>query len=86
MVELETPGFLVSIIGAFKLFLFLKIDVGIMCEPCNGKGWLLCDFCGGQKTNVKAANNRIYRRCPSCKAVSFSLIHLFKTLLNIVCF
>ncbi|KAI8528110.1 hypothetical protein RHMOL_Rhmol12G0125700 [Rhododendron molle] len=23
----------------------------------------------GQKTNVKSANNRIYRRCPSCKAV-----------------
>nr|XP_027190819.1 uncharacterized protein LOC113786734 [Cicer arietinum] len=41
----------------------------IMCESCIGKGWLLCDFCQGQKTNVKAQNNRIYRRCPSCKAV-----------------
>jgi len=43
----------------------------IMCEPCNGKGWLVCDFCEGQKTNVKAPNNRIYRRCPSCKAVRY---------------
>ncbi|KAM7264545.1 hypothetical protein ACFE04_002228 [Oxalis oulophora] len=41
---------------------------GIMCEPCEGKGWLLCDFCQGQKTNVKAENKRIYRRCPSCRA------------------
>ncbi|KAK4854582.1 hypothetical protein QYF36_026251 [Acer negundo] len=50
-----------------------EIDVGILCEPCNGKGWLLCDFCEGQKTNVKAANNRVYRRCPSCKAVGYVL-------------
>ncbi|XP_052184368.1 uncharacterized protein LOC127796321 [Diospyros lotus] len=42
---------------------------GILCEPCSGSGWLLCDFCNGQKTNVRAANNRIYRRCPSCRAV-----------------
>ncbi|XP_010525864.1 PREDICTED: uncharacterized protein LOC104803589 [Tarenaya hassleriana] len=41
----------------------------ILCELCNGKGWLLCDFCKGQKTNVQAENKRIYRRCPSCKAV-----------------
>ncbi|KAK2660274.1 hypothetical protein Ddye_006807 [Dipteronia dyeriana] len=53
-----------------------EIDVGILCEPCNGKGWLLCDFCEGQKTNVKAANNRIYRRCPSCKAKIFSFCSL----------
>lgn len=46
-------------------------DTNIMCEPCNGKGWLVCDFCEGQKTNVKAPNNRIYRRCPSCKAVRY---------------
>ncbi|KAG9139960.1 hypothetical protein Leryth_010485 [Lithospermum erythrorhizon] len=45
----------------------------IMCEPCRGSGWLLCDFCNGQKTNVKAANNKIYRRCPSCKAVGYML-------------
>ncbi|PNX97301.1 hypothetical protein L195_g020527 [Trifolium pratense] len=45
----------------------------IMCEPCNGNGWLICDFCQGQKTNVKAQNNRIYRRCPSCKAVGYVL-------------
>lgn len=50
-----------------------QIDVGIMCEPCNGKGWLLCDFCKGQKTNVKAENNRIYRRCPSCRAIGYVL-------------
>ncbi|XP_028235417.1 uncharacterized protein LOC114415087 isoform X4 [Glycine soja] len=30
----------------------------IMCEPCNGTGWLVCDFCNGQKTNVKAQNNK----------------------------
>ncbi|XP_021665523.1 uncharacterized protein LOC110653998 isoform X2 [Hevea brasiliensis] len=45
-----------------------QVDSVIMCEPCNGKGWLLCDFCEGQKTNVKAENKRIYRRCPSCRA------------------
>ncbi|EOA28530.1 hypothetical protein CARUB_v10024746mg [Capsella rubella] len=45
----------------------------ILCEDCNGKGWLLCDFCKGQKTNVKSENNRIYRRCPTCKAVGFVL-------------
>ena len=44
--------------------------IGISCEPCNGRGWLLCDFCNGQKTNVKSPTNRIYRRCPTCKAVS----------------
>ncbi|XP_012076301.1 protein PHOTOSYSTEM I ASSEMBLY 2, chloroplastic isoform X2 [Jatropha curcas] len=51
----------------------LKVDSGIMCEPCNGKGWLLCDFCKGQKTNVKAENKRIYRRCPSCRAIGYIL-------------
>lgn len=50
-----------------------------MCEPCNGKGWILCDFCKGQKTNVRAENKRIYRRCPSCKAVSTSVITWIKT-------
>ncbi|KAF5936405.1 hypothetical protein HYC85_027534 [Camellia sinensis] len=50
-----------------------KVESGIMCEPCNGTGWLLCDFCEGQKTNVKAANNRIYRRCPSCRAIGYIL-------------
>ncbi|XP_062165538.1 protein PHOTOSYSTEM I ASSEMBLY 2, chloroplastic [Alnus glutinosa] len=44
-----------------------------MCEPCNGKGWLLCDFCKGQKINVRAENNRIYRRCPSCRATGYIL-------------
>ncbi|KAJ4760637.1 chaperone protein dnaJ-like protein [Rhynchospora pubera] len=42
---------------------------GIMCEACQGKGWLLCDFCNGQKVNVQTKKNRIYRRCPTCKAV-----------------
>lgn len=46
-----------------------QVEAKSMCEPCNGTGWLLCDFCKGQKTNVKSANNRIYRRCPSCKAI-----------------
>ncbi|XP_050158973.1 uncharacterized protein LOC126632586 [Malus sylvestris] len=35
--------------------------------------WLLCDFCKGQKTNVKSETNRIYGRCPSCRTVSFEL-------------
>nr|ACU16506.1 unknown [Glycine max] len=49
-------------------------QAGIVREPCNGTGWLVCDFCNGQKTNVKAENNkRIYRRCPSCKAVGYVL-------------
>ncbi|GMY17674.1 chaperone protein dnaJ-related [Fagus crenata] len=50
-----------------------QVDAGIMCEPCNGKGWLICDFCKGVKTNVKAENNRIYRRCPSCRAIGYIL-------------
>ncbi|KAG2691761.1 hypothetical protein I3843_08G022300 [Carya illinoinensis] len=50
-----------------------QIDAGIICELCNGKGWLLCDFCKGQKTNVKSKKNRIYRRCPSCRAIGYSL-------------
>ncbi|XP_057957525.1 uncharacterized protein LOC131150677 [Malania oleifera] len=50
-----------------------QVDSGIICEPCNDKGWLLCDFCEGKKTNVKAANNRIYRRCPSCRAIGYVL-------------
>ncbi|KAL2472303.1 chaperone protein dnaJ-related [Abeliophyllum distichum] len=45
-----------------------QVDSGIICESCSGRGWLLCDFCNGQKTNVKAVNNRIYRRCPACRA------------------
>ncbi|KAL4570235.1 hypothetical protein LXL04_025886 [Taraxacum kok-saghyz] len=50
-----------------------KIDAGIECEPCDGRGWLICDFCKGQKTNVKSETNRIYRRCPSCRAVGYVL-------------
>ncbi|XP_074580374.1 uncharacterized protein LOC141836749 [Curcuma longa] len=46
---------------------------GILCEPCNGRGWLLCDFCKGKKNNVKTETSRIYRRCPTCKAVGYIL-------------
>ncbi|KAI3728244.1 hypothetical protein L6452_16877 [Arctium lappa] len=49
------------------------INTGIECEPCNGRGWLVCDFCKGQKTNVKSETSRIYRRCPSCRAVGYVL-------------
>nr|XP_028963164.1 uncharacterized protein LOC103441881 isoform X5 [Malus domestica] len=36
--------------------------------PCSSStGWLLCDFCKGQKMNVKSETNRIYGRCPSCR-------------------
>ncbi|VFQ83359.1 unnamed protein product [Cuscuta campestris] len=48
-----------------------QIDSGILCEPCGGKGWLLCDFCKGQKTNVQSATTKIYRRCPSCRAIGY---------------
>ncbi|KAF5754007.1 putative Heat shock protein DnaJ, cysteine-rich domain superfamily [Helianthus annuus] len=51
----------------------ITADAGIECEPCEGRGWLLCDFCKGQKTNVKSETNRIYRRCPSCRAVGYVL-------------
>ncbi|KAL0919896.1 hypothetical protein M5K25_012022 [Dendrobium thyrsiflorum] len=47
--------------------------VGIMCDLCNGIGWLICDFCRGQKTNVKSESSRFYRRCPYCKAVGLVL-------------
>ncbi|GLT85115.1 hypothetical protein SLE2022_033160 [Rubroshorea leprosula] len=50
-----------------------EVDAGILCEPCNGRGWLVCDCCKGKKTNVKAENNRIYRRCPSCRAIGYVL-------------
>ncbi|XP_031373144.1 uncharacterized protein LOC116188124 isoform X2 [Punica granatum] len=50
-----------------------QTEPGITCEPCNGKGWLVCDFCKGQKTNIKAENKRIYRRCPSCRAIGYVL-------------
>ncbi|KAI3962944.1 hypothetical protein MKX01_029755 [Papaver californicum] len=39
----------------------LQEDIGIMCEPCSGKGWLLCDFCNGQKTNIG------YVLCSKCE-------------------
>ncbi|XP_061993563.1 uncharacterized protein LOC133711458, partial [Rosa rugosa] len=48
-------------------------SAAILCKPCNGKGWLLCDFCKGQKTNVKSDSNRIYRRCPTCRAIGYVL-------------
>ncbi|XP_016485586.1 uncharacterized protein LOC107805982 [Nicotiana tabacum] len=50
-----------------------QAESGILCEPCGGSGWLLCDFCKGQKTNVKSETNKIYRRCPSCRAVGYIL-------------
>lgn len=60
----------------------LKVDSTIACEPCNGEGWIVCDFCEGQRTNVKAENNRIYRRCPSCRAVSEFVVYIFISMLN----
>ncbi|PKA56593.1 hypothetical protein AXF42_Ash012723 [Apostasia shenzhenica] len=49
--------------------------IGILCEFCSGSGWLLCDYCKGQKTNVKSEkSSRFYRRCPNCRAVSPSLL------------
>lgn len=41
------------------------------CGACGGAGWVLCDFCQGKKNNVKSeTGSRVYRRCPTCKAVS----------------
>lgn len=39
------------------------------CGECDGKGWVVCSFCEGQKVNVQARGNKMYRRCPECKAV-----------------
>ncbi|BAT06298.1 Os08g0520850 [Oryza sativa Japonica Group] len=52
-------------------------EEGVECEGCNGAGWLLCDFCKGKKNNVKSESSRIYRRCPTCKAVSFAPLFNF---------
>ncbi|KAA0065015.1 uncharacterized protein E6C27_scaffold82G003390 [Cucumis melo var. makuwa] len=60
----------------------VQVDSTIECEPCNGKGWIVCDFCEGQKTNVKAENNRIYRRCPSCRANSKVKHYVFNDVLE----
>ncbi|XP_051119401.1 uncharacterized protein LOC127243435 [Andrographis paniculata] len=50
-----------------------EVDVGVMCECCSGKGWVICDFCKGQKINVRGGDpntsKRFYRRCPSCRAI-----------------
>lgn len=48
-------------------------DSDFLCNFCKAKGWLICDFCNGQKINVQVKNNRIYRRCPSCKAAGVVL-------------
>ncbi|KAG0593634.1 hypothetical protein M758_UG005700 [Ceratodon purpureus] len=39
------------------------------CGTCDSKGWLVCSFCNGQKTNVQVRANKFYRRCPTCRAV-----------------
>ena len=44
-------------------------EEGVACEGCGGAGWLLCDFCEGKNNNVKSEGSRVYRRCPTCKAV-----------------
>ncbi|XP_039787577.1 uncharacterized protein LOC120654033 [Panicum virgatum] len=45
------------------------VEEGVACEACGGAGWLLCDFCEGKNNNVKSEGSRVYRRCPTCKAV-----------------
>ncbi|XP_066326551.1 uncharacterized protein [Miscanthus floridulus] len=45
-------------------------EEAVACEECDGMGWMLCDFCKGKKNNVKSEGTRVYRRCPTCKAVS----------------
>ncbi|KAM2913857.1 hypothetical protein COP2_044459 [Malus domestica] len=72
MLELHRYG--TALLHVFALIrVFSKVDVAILYEDCNGRRWLLCDFCKGQKTNVKSETNRIYGRCPSCRTVSFEL-------------
>ncbi|KAL3013840.1 hypothetical protein AAZX31_06G075900 [Glycine max] len=52
----------------------------IMCEPCNGTGWLVCDFCNGQKTNVKAQNNkRTYLDVLPAKPLDMSCVQTAKS-------
>ena len=55
-----------------RLHLWQVEDDGpnLPCDTCDSKGWLLCDFCQGQKVNVQVRANKFYRRCPSCRAVS----------------
>lgn len=66
---------MVPAIIAVKLMLLSCILVsclkeeGVVCEACGGEGWLICDFCKGKKNNVKSEGTRVYRRCPTCKAV-----------------
>eukprot|EP00270_Netrium_digitus_P002849 TRINITY_DN13222_c0_g1_i3.p1 TRINITY_DN13222_c0_g1~~TRINITY_DN13222_c0_g1_i3.p1 ORF type:complete len:205 (-),score=60.76 TRINITY_DN13222_c0_g1_i3:193-735(-) len=43
------------------------------CSECGGSGWLICDFCNGQKVNVQIRANKFYRRCPTCRAVGVLL-------------
>ncbi|GKV37779.1 hypothetical protein SLEP1_g45768 [Rubroshorea leprosula] len=74
---LESLIWLIRVFGSFcfnnGFIVVYKVDAGILCEPCNGRGWLVCDYCKGKKTNIKAENNRIYRRCPSCRAIGYVL-------------
>jgi len=49
-------------------------EEAVACEECSGLGWMLCDFCKGKKNNVKSEGTRVYRRCPTCKAVSNSAL------------
>ncbi|CAH9076292.1 unnamed protein product [Cuscuta epithymum] len=48
-----------------------QFDSEMSCEPCSGMGWILCDFCKGLKTNVQSETKKIYRRCPSCRAIGY---------------
>ncbi|KAB2620031.1 hypothetical protein D8674_036991 [Pyrus ussuriensis x Pyrus communis] len=51
MLELHRYG--TALLHVFALIpVFSKADVAILCEDCNGRRWLLCDFCKGQKTNI----------------------------------
>eukprot|EP00271_Cylindrocystis_brebissonii_P005642 TRINITY_DN177_c0_g2_i2.p1 TRINITY_DN177_c0_g2~~TRINITY_DN177_c0_g2_i2.p1 ORF type:complete len:168 (-),score=4.73 TRINITY_DN177_c0_g2_i2:361-864(-) len=46
-----------------------RYNESIPCEGCDGRGWLVCNFCKGQCVNVQVRSNKFYRRCPECKAV-----------------
>ncbi|KAH7435302.1 hypothetical protein KP509_06G058700 [Ceratopteris richardii] len=69
----DSAGFSVRRIEALAANQVSADSSDTICKTCNARGWLLCDFCQGQKVNVKVKNNRMYRRCPSCKAAGVVL-------------
>ncbi|GAQ88670.1 hypothetical protein KFL_004500100 [Klebsormidium nitens] len=53
--------------GPEDLHIPLPFKAEIPCDICLGSGWLICDFCRGEKVNIQV-KKKLYRRCPSCRA------------------